>query len=56
MTNFEKIKSEMTVEELAIKMADYYELCDNCPVFKCDYNKPCETNIKDWLKSEVDAE
>lgn len=53
MTNYEKIMSELTVEKLAMKMDDYCEDCENCPVYRCDIGKTCKNNIRKWLESEV---
>ena len=56
MNNFEKFKSELTVERLVIMLADTY--CEGACDF-CAYNlhsciKDCEYGIKKWLESEVE--
>lgn len=56
MTNYEKIMSKMTVEELAEFMAVYFDGCNGCPLEidgTCDYHKHCEDNLKEWLNKEA---
>lgn len=57
MTNYEKIKSEMTVEEAAKVMAFWFNDCDGCPLEAsgCDYNKLCRENLKEWLEREAET-
>lgn len=60
MTNYEKIMSEMTVEQLAENMAVYFdEDCGSCPLEangSCGYRKPCENSLKYWLNREAEEE
>ena len=56
MTNFEKFKQDLTVERLAIMLADTH--CEVACVF-CAYNsvsciEDCEYGIKKFLESEVE--
>lgn len=60
MTNYEKIMSEMTVEELAEYMAVFHDgICGRCPLGWngiCDYREPCENKFKEWLNKEAETE
>lgn len=59
MTNFEKIKSELTVEKVANFIATHFKSCYRCPLDRngsCDHHKLCVVNLKEWLESEVEEE
>ena len=56
MTNFEKIKEEITIEKMAKEMSDYYD-CDICPCRKfCDNFEgvKCSKVFEEWLKKDID--
>lgn len=57
MTNLEKILSTVNPMRLArfIVMNEMND-CKTCPVKNCDNKKPCELNIRDWLKKEAEEE
>lgn len=59
MTNFEKMVSKLTVEEVANPMSIHFEFCDGCLLEEtgcCDYYKLCEDDIKEWLNKEAEEE
>lgn len=55
MTNFEKFKADLTVEQLVNMLADTYCMyaCDYCNYDRYDCIKDCEYGIKKYLESEV---
>ena len=58
MTNFEKVKAKITIEQMAeiIESEMIFTACDRCVYYNkkrdCQ-NDDCEYGIKKWLESEV---
>ena len=57
MTNFEKFKKELTIDELADLLENGCSTCEHCAydVDTCsDDDDDCEYGIKKYLESEVE--
>lgn len=58
MTNFEKWKKELTVEEAAMKLAESMFVCGFCPARKSRKlcNGTCQENFIAWANAPVKEE